>query len=171
MKDSFEAAIEEQQEWPPESPGGGGGDRPWKIEQTPEEEDERALKRCKTSEEEDNMGAEFTRYPTPAKMTILTQLTEDQMSRYESFRRSALHKSNMKKLLQSITGQKVSDTLNIVVCGIAKMFVGELVETARVEMGKRKDSGPIRPSHIRESYRRLKLQGKVPKRSVPRLFR
>ncbi|KAL0716803.1 hypothetical protein Bca4012_066125 [Brassica carinata] len=141
------------------------------IEQTPEEDEIRALKRSQTSEEEDNMGAEFTRYPTPAKMqTILTHFTVDQMSRYESFRRSALHKSNMKKVLQSITGQKVSDTLNIVVCGIAKMFVGELVETARVEMGKKKDSGPIRPCHIRESYRRLKLQGKVPKRSVPRLF-
>lgn len=42
---------------------------------------------------------------------------------------------------------------------------------ARVVMGERNDSGPIRPCHIRESYRRLKLEGKVPKRSVPRLFR
>ncbi|KAL1199227.1 Transcription initiation factor TFIID subunit 11b [Cardamine amara subsp. amara] len=77
----------------------------------------------------------------------------------------------MDKLLESITGgKKTNDTTKIVVCGRAKMFVGELVETARVVTRERKESGPIRPCHIRESYRRLKLQGKVPKRSVPRLF-
>ncbi|VVB17386.1 unnamed protein product [Arabis nemorensis] len=59
----------------------------------------------------------------------------------------------------------------MVVSSITKMFVGELVETSRVVMRERKESRPIRPCHIRESYRRLKLQGKVPKRSVPRLFR
>lgn len=42
---------------------------------------------------------------------------------------------------------------------------------ARVVMSERKDSGPIRPCHIREAYRRLKLEGKIPRRSVPRLFR
>ncbi|KAI5676959.1 hypothetical protein M9H77_07909 [Catharanthus roseus] len=38
-------------------------------------------------------------------------------------------------------------------------------------MKRRKERGPIRPYHIREAYRRLKLEGKVPRRSVPRLFR
>lgn len=42
---------------------------------------------------------------------------------------------------------------------------------ARIVMSERKESGPVRPCHIREAYRRLKLEGKVPKRSVPRLFR
>ncbi|KHG22897.1 Transcription initiation factor TFIID subunit 11 [Gossypium arboreum] len=93
------------------------------------------------------------------------------MSRYESFRRSALQRSNMRRLLVSITGsQKISLPMTIVVCGIAKMFVGELVEKARIVMTERKESGPIRPCHIREAYRRLKLEGKVPKRSVQRLF-
>ncbi|KAL8143159.1 hypothetical protein V2J09_016191 [Rumex salicifolius] len=94
------------------------------------------------------------------------------MSRYESFRRSGFQKSNMRRLLVSITGsQKISIPMTIAVSGIAKMFVGELVETARGVMAERNESGPIRPCHIREAYRRLKLEGKVPKRSVPRLFR
>lgn len=130
-------------------------------------------------EEEDNMDVELGKLPSsgdPDKMakmqTILSQFTEEQMSRYESFRRSGFQKSNMKRLLVSITGsQKISIPMTIVVSGIAKMFVGELVETAKIVMAERKDSGPIRPCHIRESYRRLKLEGKVPKRSVPRLFR
>ncbi|KAG2317134.1 hypothetical protein Bca52824_020256 [Brassica carinata] len=79
----------------------------------------------------------------------------------------------MKKLLESITGIKNmnnDDPRLSVVSGIAKMFVGELVETARLVMVKRNETGHIRPCHIRESYRRLKLQGKVPQRTVPRLF-
>ncbi|KAG7592341.1 TAFII28-like protein [Arabidopsis thaliana x Arabidopsis arenosa] len=144
------------------------------FEAVPVEEDERAVKRCKTSV------VELTKNTTgadPVKMankmqTILSQFTEDQMSRYESFRRSGFKKSDMEKLVQRITGgPKIDDTMNIVVRGITKMFVGDLVETARVVMRERNESGPIRPCHIRESYRRLKLQGKVPQRSVQRLFR
>ncbi|KMT15906.1 hypothetical protein BVRB_3g055930 [Beta vulgaris subsp. vulgaris] len=130
-------------------------------------------------EEEDNMDVELGKLSSngdPDKMaimqTILYQFTEEQMSRYESFRRSGFQKSNMKRLLVSLTGsQKISIPMTIVVSGIAKMFVGELIETAKLVMAERKDSGPIRPCHIRESYRRLKLEGKVPKRSVSRLFR
>ncbi|XP_051116014.1 transcription initiation factor TFIID subunit 11 [Andrographis paniculata] len=129
-------------------------------------------------EEEENMDVELgkLRSGDPAKTAkmqeILAHFTEEQMSRYESFRRSGFQKSNMKRLLTSITGSaKISIPMTIVVSGIAKMFVGELVETARIVMGERRDSGPIRPSHMREAYRRLKLEGKIPKRSVPRLFR
>ncbi|KAF8007241.1 hypothetical protein BT93_K1286 [Corymbia citriodora subsp. variegata] len=108
-----------------------------------------------------------------AKMqAILSRFTEEQMNRYESFRRSGFQKATMKRLLVSITGsQKISMPMTIAMSGIAKMFVGEIVETARIVMSERKESGPIRPCHIREAYRRLKLEGKVPKRTVPRLFR
>ncbi|XP_042052634.1 transcription initiation factor TFIID subunit 11-like [Salvia splendens] len=130
-------------------------------------------------EEDENMDVELGKLrpsgdPTKtAKMQeILSQFTEEQMSRYESFRRSGFQKSNMKRLLTNMTGSaKISIPMTIVVSGIAKMFVGELVETARVVMSERRDTGPIRPCHMREAYRRLKLDGKIPKRSVPRLFR
>ncbi|XP_043701159.1 transcription initiation factor TFIID subunit 11 [Telopea speciosissima] len=130
-------------------------------------------------EEEENMDVELGKFQSsddPDKMAkmqaILSQFTEEQMNRYESFRRSGFQKANMKKLLASITGsQKISVPLAIVVSGIAKMFIGELVETGRIVMTERKETGPIRPCHIREAYRRLKLEGKIPRRSVPRLFR
>ncbi|KAF3450119.1 hypothetical protein FNV43_RR06199 [Rhamnella rubrinervis] len=130
-------------------------------------------------EEEETMEVELSKFPSsgdPDKMAkmqaILSQFTEEQMSRYESFRRAGFQKSNMKRLLASISGtQKISMPMTIVASGIAKMFVGELVETARMVMAERKESGPIRPCHIREAHRRLKLEGKVPKKSVPRLFR
>lgn len=199
---AIEEEEEQDESPPESPGGGGDDEGRIEMDQAPEESERdvggvrRQSKKSKTSssvvvvaegknkdedeeEEEENMEAELTKYPTtadPAKMAkmqvILSQFTEDQMSRYESFRRSAFQKGNMRKLLQGVTGsQKISMPVIIVNCGIAKMFVGELVETARVVMGERNDSGPIRPCHIRESYRRLKLEGKVPKRSVPRLFR
>ncbi|GLT41793.1 hypothetical protein SLA2020_158350 [Shorea laevis] len=209
-KDPFEAAQEEQDDSPPESPvaadeletqtpagqdvlTGGDDDEIGAAVNNPSEPSTSAPKLASTGanasagkhkddeeeEEEENMEVELGKFPSssdPTKMAkmqaILSQFTEEQMSRYESFRRSALQKSNMRRLLVSITGsQKISLPMTIVVCGIAKMFVGELVETARIVMTERKESGPIRPCHIREAYRRLKLEGKVPRRSVPRLFR
>lgn len=131
-------------------------------------------------EEEETMDVELNKLPSssdPSKMakmqSILSQFTEEQMSRYESFRRSGFQKSVMKRLLGSITGSnKISFAqITIVVSGIAKIFVGELVETAKVVMKERNESGPIRPCHIREAHRRLKLEGKIPKKSMQRLFR
>ncbi|CAJ2673610.1 unnamed protein product [Trifolium pratense] len=130
-------------------------------------------------EEEDNMDVELAKFPTagdPHKMAkmqaILSQFTEEQMSRYESFRRAGFQKANMKRLLASITGsQKISIPITIAVSGIAKVFVGEVVEAARTIMKERKESGPIRPCHLREAHRRLKLEGKIFKRTTSRLFR
>lgn len=209
-KDPFEAAFEEQEESPPDSPlaaddsefqtpAASGAIHQQEVDGTDSSSHlhvastsagqsdvagtSRGNNRAKEEDEddeEDNMDVELGKLSTStgdpdklAKMqAILSQFTEQQMSRYESFRRSGFQKSSMKRLLVSITGsQKISMPTTIVVSGIAKMFVGELVETARVVMTERRESGPIRPSHIREAYRRLKLEGKVPKRSVPRLFR
>ncbi|XP_039119928.1 transcription initiation factor TFIID subunit 11-like [Dioscorea cayenensis subsp. rotundata] len=199
MKDPFEAAVEEQDS-PPESPIPPDDEIAVPAEGEEDETDARSLPEAPSSapppatagpgggsrgkeeeeeEEEENMGVELGKLPSsgdPDKMammqSILAQFTEDQMSRYESFRRSGFQKSNMKRLLASIVGsQKISVPMTIVVSGIAKMFVGELIETARIVMTERGDMGPIRPCHIREAYRRLRLEGKIPKRSVPRLFR
>lgn len=126
-------------------------------------------------EEEENMD-ELGKYQSgdPDKIekftAVLAQLTPDQMNRYESFRRAGFQKANMRRVLQSIAGCPISMPMTIVMSGVAKMFVGELVETGRMVMTERNERGPIRPCHIREAYRRLKLEGKVPKRSRPRLF-
>lgn len=124
-------------------------------------------------DEEENLAIEFGKGPTvdPDRMqAVLSKFTPEQMRRYECYRRSGFQKATMRRLLQSVAGCPVSVPMTIVMSGIAKMFVGELVETGRVVMTERKDSGPVRPCHIREAYRRLKLRGKVPRRTRPRLF-
>ncbi|GLJ50334.1 hypothetical protein SUGI_1072260 [Cryptomeria japonica] len=127
-------------------------------------------------EENENVDVELGKYQSedPDKTerftAIMKKFTPEQMERYESFRRSGFQKANMRRLLQNIAGCPVSMPMTIVMSGVAKMFVGELVETGRMVMTERNESGPIRPCHLREAYRRLKLEGKVPKRSRSRLF-
>ncbi|CAI0393680.1 unnamed protein product [Linum tenue] len=138
-KDPFEAAYEEQEESPPDSPlapadfdrrpasppsaaapasqnaatapddeetdhvnpsdpsPSAPASASAKIKGKSKEEDE--------DEEEENMEVELAKFPAsgdPNKMakmqTILSQFTEDQMTRYESFRRSALQKATMRRV-------------------------------------------------------------------------
>jgi len=95
---------------------------------------------------------------------MMKHFTSDQQNRYLVFRRSAFGKNGgaIRKLMQSITGSTVSPKTGIVMAGITKIFVGEVVETARTVMDEWNETGPIRPRHLREAYRRLQISGKIP---------
>ncbi|CAI7868182.1 unnamed protein product [Closterium sp. NIES-54] len=114
-------------------------------------------------------------HPTPTLhicgRELLDRFTPEQMNRYEAYRRSGFKQASMRRLVHGVAGTTVSPQLGIVMSGVAKLMVGELVETARLVMGERGDEGPIRPTHIREAYRRLKMEKRVPVRSRPPLFR
>jgi len=84
------------------------------------------------------------------------------MNRHESYKRSAFQKSSIKKYMAMTSGAKINQNTVIVMSGITKIFVGEVVETAKEVMEEWGDTGPLKPTHIREAYQRLKIQGKIP---------
>ena len=73
--------------------------------------------------------------------------------------------------MNNTSNQPINQKMGIVMAGISKIFVGEIVETgsikqlnfsqiyiARTAMDEWGEIGPLRPQHLREAYRRLKNQ-------------
>jgi len=105
---------------------------------------------------------------------MITNFTPEQSSRYEYYRRATFQRSNVKRVMQSVVNSPISQTMSIVMGGVTKVFVGEVIESARTIMEEWNESGPIRPRHIREAYRRLKAKNNLPyypKNNDPKVFR
>merc|ERR1719192_2811192 len=95
------------------------------------------------------------------KMQLLvSSFTEDQLDRYAMYRRAALPKATIKKIMQTITGCSVGHNVVIAMAGIAKVFAGEVIEEALTSMQDLGEAGqPVRPKHLREAVRRMRSKG------------
>ncbi|PNW88028.1 hypothetical protein CHLRE_01g011350v5 [Chlamydomonas reinhardtii] len=97
------------------------------------------------------------------KKEVFDSLTEQQKSRFEAFMRSSIPKPKMKKLMTAILRNAVPNERAIIaMCGISKLFLGELVEMARVCASQEGHTGPLLPRHVHRAYQQLGGLGKLP---------
>ncbi|KAI8144346.1 hTAFII28-like protein conserved region-domain-containing protein [Fennellomyces sp. T-0311] len=92
---------------------------------------------------------------------LLENFSNEQLQRYEGYRRSALNRTNVRRLVSQVLNQQCSQTMAIVVAGFSKVYVGEIVEKAREVMEEWGHTGAIRPEHLREAHRRYKQEQNV----------
>ena len=106
------------------------------------------------------------------KMQVLvSNFTEEQLDRYEMYRRAAFPKAAIKRIMQTITGCSVGQNVVIAMAGISKVFAGEVCEEALDYMDSLGESGPLQPKHLREAARRLREKAQFPKASKTNVFR
>ncbi len=89
-------------------------------------------------------------------------MDEDQLDRHMASRRGALNKTSVRKLVNHVLSQSVSQHVAMVVSGVAKIFVGEIIEKAREVQATRGEQGPLRPNHLREAHRQYHLKRERP---------
>ncbi|KAF8981937.1 TAFII28-domain-containing protein [Cyathus striatus] len=84
---------------------------------------------------------------------LMDNFSPAQYDRFEAYRRHALPKQAVRKVIQQALGQQVSLPVAQIIAGFSKVFVGEIVEKARAVQARRGDVGPLSPDHLREAYR------------------
>jgi len=89
---------------------------------------------------------------------LMDNFSPEQYDRYEAYRRHALPKAAVRKVVQQSLGQQVSMPVAQIVAGFSKVFVGEVIEKARAVQARRGESGPLSPDHLREAYHLYQLE-------------
>lgn len=94
---------------------------------------------------------------------IMSKFTPTQERRFESYKRTSFSRSNIRRIMSGIAGVPISQPMSVIMGGITKIFVGELIEHARqVQQLYYHETGPLQPKHLREAYRIMKNKGLVP---------
>ena len=131
-------------------------------------------------EEEDDFDTEqFIEEQHSKILSIIGGLNESELSRYEAGRRTSLNRKEIEKTMQLVfaknskgekfqsksdkeeKSQPLDEEILVVMGGLAKLYLQELIETAR-KVANERQSVKIQPRHLREAYRRMKKKGKVP---------
>ncbi|KAJ3510803.1 hypothetical protein NLJ89_g4465 [Agrocybe chaxingu] len=84
---------------------------------------------------------------------LMDNFSPAQYDRFEAYRRHALPKQAVRKVIQQSLGHQVSQPVAQIIAGFSKVFVGEIVEKARAVQQRRGEGGPLSPDHLREAYR------------------
>lgn len=105
-------------------------------------------------------------------LELLKTFTPSQMERYECYRRSNLSKPMLRRLFKAATGVTLNANGLIILAGISKMFVGEMVETARDIMKAKglNEYEEIRPEHLRAAAAVIDAKDGLLRRKSKRLF-
>lgn len=93
-------------------------------------------------------GSKPDKKDTERQRLLMQAFDDGQMARYEAFRRANVSKGSVKKLANAVLGQSIPAPVATALCGLSKVFIGELVETAR----------QIQHTQNRKSYYELKAK-------------
>ncbi|KAI5952964.1 TAF11 [Candida theae] len=106
------------------------------------------------------------------KRLLITNFTDDQMERFEAYRRSKINKPGIKKICNGVVGHSVSQVIATVVAGVAKSFMSEIISKSfevqerdnkgklliDIEEKKRRKRADVENSQSQDDIKRPRLQ-------------
>ncbi|CAI2348290.1 unnamed protein product [Caenorhabditis sp. 36 PRJEB53466] len=93
-------------------------------------------------------------------MVVLGNFNKEQLARFEVYRRSNFNKNEIRRLITKATGSTPSESVVLAIRTLAKMFVGDIVETAcDIREAQNKEGNPIKPEHIIKAFDKLHIDG------------
>eukprot|EP00298_Acanthocystis_sp_HF-20_P010399 c18834_g1_i1.p1 GENE.c18834_g1_i1~~c18834_g1_i1.p1 ORF type:complete len:157 (+),score=57.37 c18834_g1_i1:1-471(+) len=123
----------------------------------------------KTDQPETELTAEQKRRKLDLARTraVINSMSRAQKERYQAYRFSTFksRKNHIKSIMTRAMGNdqiSINDSILIFICGVAKVFVGELIEEALDVAGyDQNQNPPLTPNEIREAYRRMQYHKKL----------
>lgn len=93
---------------------------------------------------------------------LIANFSVEQLDRYSAFRRSKFTRQVVKNVIAEVTGKVPTDPIAVAVAGLAKMFIGEIVEEAlELRDALHEQNKPVQPHHIKSAFINLKNDGKL----------
>lgn len=86
-----------------------------------------------------NLSHVFLPPPCPTLRPLIAAMSEDQYDRHECYRRAGFNRANLRRLVNTHlggggTGASVNPTMTMAFGGVAKVFVGEIIEGGESSM-------------------------------------
>ncbi|CAJ0562007.1 unnamed protein product, partial [Mesorhabditis spiculigera] len=93
---------------------------------------------------------------------LISNFSQDQLNRYEAYRRSTFPKAAVRRLIHQHTSIAPTQQVVIAISGLAKVFVGELIEEAlKCQTASEETADPLKPHHIRQAYYKMHSRGQL----------
>uniref|UniRef100_A0A915A4Q2 Transcription initiation factor TFIID subunit 11 n=1 Tax=Parascaris univalens TaxID=6257 RepID=A0A915A4Q2_PARUN len=93
---------------------------------------------------------------------LVANFSPEQLERFECYRRSSFSRRKVRRLIRQSTGENPSENFTIAVAGLAKLFIGELIEEA-LDIAERlkENDKPLKPRHIELAYESLRRKARI----------
>lgn len=97
----------------------------------------------------------------------MDSLTPAEQERYAAWKKSSFYRKGqakcaMRRLLKYICQHDIHERTLIVMCAAAKLFVGDVVETARAIAQEQGHEGPLATKHLKSAYLKLAAEAPLP---------